>query len=167
VAELVEIGYVARAHGVRGELRVHLHNPESEALAGAELVYLNRARFAVEHVRPGGKGAVLLKLAGVGDRDAAEALRGAALGLPRDAVADADEVLIDELVGCAVELEDGSPWGTVTGYELGPQDRLVIRDGQRERQLPLVDAFVVDVDLARRTLVVAPPEGLPEDEVGD
>ena len=34
----IEIGVVARPHGVRGELRVHLHNPESTALDDAELI---------------------------------------------------------------------------------------------------------------------------------
>ena len=36
----VEIGVVARPHGVRGELRVHLHNPESTALDAAEEVWI-------------------------------------------------------------------------------------------------------------------------------
>ena len=93
-------------------------------------------------------------------------MRGTTVSLPREDVADDDEVLIAELIGCAVELEDGTAWGTVAAYQPGAQDRLVIHDGDVERLLPLVDAFVVDIDLERRVVVVAPPEGLPEDPRG-
>jgi 16S rRNA processing protein RimM len=161
---VVEIGVVARAHGIRGEVRVHLYNPESTALDRAETAYLGDRAFAIEGARPV-QGAYLLALAGVTDRDAAEALRGRPVSVARhDLELDEGEVLLADLVGCRVELPDGRPWGVVRAVELGPQDRLVIRDGEVERQLPVVDEFVVDIDVEARRIVVDPPADLPEEK---
>jgi len=75
---------------------------------------------------------------------------------------DEGQIFLADLVGCAVTLEDGSPYGTIAAVETGPQDRLVIHDGEIERLLPLVPEFVIDVDLEQGRVVVAPPEDLPE-----
>jgi ribosomal 30S subunit maturation factor RimM len=48
LAERVEIGVVARAHGIRGEVRVHLHNPGSTALEEVEVLYLGDREMQVE-----------------------------------------------------------------------------------------------------------------------
>lgn len=162
--ERVEIGFVARAHGIRGEVRVHLHNPGSTALDGAEVLFLGDREYTIESARPVA-GAYLVALAGIEDRDAAEALRGRPVSVARaDLELDDGEVLLADLIGCRVELADGRPWGVVSGLDLGPQDRLVIRDGEVERLLPMVDAFVVDIDLEARRIVVDPPEDLPEEK---
>jgi 16S rRNA processing protein RimM len=159
----VEIGVVARAHGVRGELRIALHNPASTALDRAETLFVGGRELAVESVRPV-QGAALVRLAGVDDRDKADALRGQAVAVARDAIElDEEEFLLIDLVGCRVELRDGTSWGVVAAVETGLQDRLVIHDGDIERQLPVVDELLVDIDLEARRLVVDPPEGLPEE----
>jgi 16S rRNA processing protein RimM len=165
--DLIELGYVARAHGIRGELHVTLHNPDSEVLLGADRVFIGGRAHAVRRARAVPAG-VLLAVDGVDDRTAAEALRGAAVSVARELIPLADgEVLAIDLVGCDAVLEDGAPFGRVVAIEVGPQDRLVIRDGALERLLPLVPELVVDIDLARRRLVVAPPEDLPVQPADD
>ncbi len=160
----VEIGVVARAHGIRGEVRVHLHNPASTALDGAEVLWLGAREYAIESARPVA-GAYLVALVGVADRNAAEALRGRPVSVARDDLElEEGEVLLADLVGCRVELPDGSDWGTVSALELGPQDRLVIRQGEVERLLPVVDEFLIEIDLEARRIVVDPPADLPADK---
>lgn len=162
----VEIGIVARAHGVRGEVRIALHNPESAALERAEAVFVGGREHAVLSARPVVGGAYLVVLDGVTDRDRAAGLRGQPVEVGRDDLDLEDEdVLLIDLVGCKVELTDGSDWGVVAGVETGLQDRLVIHQGDIERQLPVADQFVIDVDLEGRRVVVDPPEGLPEEPV--
>jgi len=46
------IGYVARAHGLRGELRVHTHDPESTTLLDVERVWIGAVEHVVEDARP-------------------------------------------------------------------------------------------------------------------
>lgn len=159
----VEIGAVARAHGVRGELRVVLHNPESTALVDARALFVGGRERAVESARPT-NGAWLVRVSGVEDRDQADALRGQPVAVLREELAlEDDEVLLVDLVGCRVELPDGTPWGEVVGVEPGPQDRLIVRHGDVERQLPVVDEILVEVDLEGGRVVASPPEGLPEE----
>jgi 16S rRNA processing protein RimM len=158
----VEIGYVARAHGVRGELRVVPHDPASTALAEVDEVWVSDARYPVAGVRAT-RGAFLVRLIGVGDRDRAQALRGQPVSVRREHIAlDDGEVLLADLVGCAVELPDGTPWGVVSAIDVGPQDRLVIVDGDVERLVPVVPELIPEIDIDGGRVVVAPPEGLPE-----
>jgi len=161
MSKRVEVGYVARAHGVRGELRVALHNPKSRAFDTASHVAVGGVAYDLVRARPAG-GAWLLSLAGLDDRNAAEVLRGAVVEVDRDELPlDDGDVLLSEMVGLAVELTDGSAWGQVVAVEPGPQDRLVIHDGQLERLLPVVDALIVDIDVDGGRIVVDPPEGWP------
>jgi 16S rRNA processing protein RimM len=161
----VEVGFVARAHGIRGEICAIPHDPASQTLATASAVWIGGRRYPIAAARPIPKG-FLLALEGVGDRDAAEAMRGAAVEVDRDEIPLAPgEVLLADLVGCHARLPDGRPWGQIVAIDVGPQIRLVIRDGAVERQLPLVDALVTAIDLDARVVTVDPPEGLPEDPV--
>jgi 16S rRNA processing protein RimM len=164
-AERVEIGIVSKAHGVRGEVVVILHDAESTALEDVETVHVAGVARKVVQARNTG-GAYLLAVEGITDRDAAAALRGAVVEVDRDALdLDEDEVLLSDLVGCKCVLEDGTAWGEIVAVEMGMQDRLIIRDGNIERQLPVVDAFIADIDLENGVVKVTPPEGLPEDPV--
>ena len=159
---VLEIGYVARPHGVRGELRVVTHDPESTTLLDVDEIEIDRVPYRVEQARQV-EGAFLLRLAGVGDRNRAETLRGKRVAVDRELIPlEEGEVFLADLVGCAVVREDGSPYGTIAAIETGVQDRLVIHDGDVERLLPLVPEFVIDVDLEEGRVVVAPPEDLPE-----
>lgn len=160
--ELVEVGYVARAHGIRGELRVVCHNPESNALAEVPRIHIGGTAYEVAAVRPV-SGAYLVELAGLRDRNLAEGMRGQVVLVERALLdLDDDDVLLAELVGMTVTLADGTAWGEVVAIEVGPQDRLVIHHGDTERLLPVVDAYIVDVDPEAGALVVDPPEGWPE-----
>jgi 16S rRNA processing protein RimM len=161
----VQIGYVARAHGIRGEIVVVLHNPESTALDDVTELVVGGAAYAVEAVRPGNTGA-LVALVGIVDRNAAEALKGQAIEVPRAHVAAADDVLLDDLVGFEVRLTDGTSWGKVVGLELGAQDRLVIHDHEVERLLPIVDELIAEIDVADKVVVATPPESWPSTPLG-
>ena len=75
----IELGVIVKPHGVRGEIRVHVFNPESTLLQELAEVFLigeegeEPSLVEVESTRPGPK-ALLMQLAGVGSREDAEAL---------------------------------------------------------------------------------------------
>jgi 16S rRNA processing protein RimM len=157
--ELLAVGFVVRAHGVRGVVRVRA----AANLAGLDALWLDDARYAVRHASRD-KEEWLVTLEGVADRDAADALRGRTVRIPRDAVELADdELLVADLVGCTVVDVAGTAIGEVTGsFDSGAHEVLELRaaaDG-REILLPLVDAFVVSIDVAEKRIVYDPPEGL-------
>lgn len=142
---------------------MHLHNADSDTLFGVDEVWLDDAVFAVERARRANKGGVLLVLGGVTDRDQADRLRGSTVSVPRSAIPiEQGEVLALDFIGCRAVLTDGTAWGEVVGVIAGPQDRLVIRDGDVERELPLEPELVIAIDLDAKVVTVDPPEGLPE-----
>lgn len=161
-AERVEIGGIARAHGIRGEVVVYTHDPDSEILGDVETIFVGGVVRKIASARNTQKG-WLVALEGVVTRNDAEALRGQVVEVARDALQlDEGDVLLDDMIGCRVVLPDGRPWGTIASVEIGPQDLLVIHDGEIERLLPLVDELVTNIDIANGVVTVDPPEGLPE-----
>lgn len=163
---LVTIGRIAAPHGVRGEVRVRPETDFPERFAGLRRAFLVRGGRAEPVVVTGARAhgeAVLLTLDGVGDRAAAEALRGAALAVARDAVVPLgpDAFYVFEIVGLRVRTEDGRPLGAVAEVMRGPaHDVYVVRGPAGEVLIPAVRAVVRWVDRAAGELVVALPEGL-------
>lgn len=154
----IAVGVVARPHGVRGELRVRLHNASSQVLSGLKEIELEgRGRFAILGARPE-RDAVLLRLSGCETREAAEALRGLSLRVPRaalPALAD-DEYYLCDLVDLRVQDPDGTPRGRVREVHDGPGHATLVveRDDGRAIEVPLADAWVVSVDLHEGRLVI-------------
>ena len=156
----IDVGFVLRAHGVRGVIRVRGRGGAD--FGAVDAVWLDDERFAVRHASRD-KDEWLLTLDGVATREAAEALRGRQVALPRDAVPVADdELLVADLVGCTVVDMAGTTLGEVTGsFDSGAHEVLELRGaGGKEILLPLVDAFLVSIDVAQKRIVYDPPEGL-------
>jgi len=94
---------------------------------------------------------------GCADRTGAEALQGRYIAAPREAMPkpDKDEYYWGDLVGLTVTNQSGEPLGTVEALmSTGAHDVLQVRDGDDERLIPFVAAYVLDVDLASRTIRV-------------
>ena len=166
------MGRVVGAHGLRGELRVRIPDDRIENLRAAPTLRLareqgdpNTVEARVRAVRPGRAGEALLSLEDVGDRDAAEALRGR-LVLARAEDLEAlpeGEYYQYELVGCRVEDGEGRTLGVVAEiWETGAPDVLVVRDGARQHLIPAAAAFLREVDLEAQRIVIDAPPGLIE-----
>jgi 16S rRNA processing protein RimM len=169
--ELVLVGRVVKAHGIRGEVVVDvLSDVPGRFDAGATVLLAGRER-TVTGSRPH-QGRLLVRFDGVHDRTAAELLRGAELRAPAADVSDSDSYFAHELVGMAVLDEDGTDLGRVSdlvelpdaaGYDLlevtGPDGHTWL--------LPAVDDYV-EVDEAEDGTeflrLVDPPEGLVDGE---
>ncbi len=162
------IAYVARAHGLRGELRLHPHNEDTEALRRGAVVILRSPSGETREVklatlRPTDK-AFLATIDGVADRDAAEALRGHELLIPRDQLPPAEEgeFYACDVEGARAELEDGTLVGTVKTLRSYPTcDVLVIeRSGGEDLEVPLVEDYVLDVDVVTAVVKLRPIDEL-------
>ncbi len=158
----IEIGGVARAHGIRGEVAIVTHDPDSTVLERADQIWIDQIEHRIVEARPTPKAIWLVQLAGVDTRTEAEALRGLAVEVAREALelSEADVLLLD-LIGCKVQLADGTPFGEVANVEADIQNRLVIHHEGMEYLLPLVDQLVPTIDIEARLVTITPPEGLP------
>ncbi|WP_109529640.1 MULTISPECIES: ribosome maturation factor RimM [Nocardia] len=172
--ELV-VGRVAKSHGVRGELVVEVRTDEPEARFAPGVTLRGRLRskevrdFTVESAREH-SGRLLVFVAGIADRTAADAIRGVLFFVDSDDLppsGDSDEYYDHELEGLAVQLTDGTAIGTVTEVLHSAAGELLsvraAEDG-REILIPFVNAIVPTVSLADRLVVIDPPEGLLDPE---
>jgi len=149
---LIPLAVVTGAHGVRGELRVKLYNPASDLLGSLTRVRLRRAGDAGEpaHVelqraRLMHQGLWLVALAGCDDRDAAAALRGAELCVPRHelpALAQDEHYLVD-FAGLRALLPDGRELGVVErAIEYPAAQVLSVRVPGGTLEVPLREPYV-------------------------
>jgi 16S rRNA processing protein RimM len=100
---------------------------------------------------------LVARIGGVMDREAAAALRGHEVALPRDALPPAEEgeYYWADLVGLRVVNGVGEHLGEVSEvFSNGAQDVLRVREAATERLIPFVPAYVSQVDLEARQIVV-------------
>lgn len=175
--ESLDVGYVAGAHGVRGGLRIKLHDPDSIALRPGTTIELRRDGESIgrHEVRdassvPGKPGLLRVTLEGVGHRDAADALRGCTIAIDRDQLPDLedDEFYLADAIGLPVQrAAQPTALGTIVGLSTnGVQDLFEVQwvddaDHKHDWLLPVLPAFIVEIDEAR-VLVDVPPGFLPD-----
>lgn len=169
--DLVVVGRVVKAHGIRGEVVLHpLSDVDGRFDVGVVVTIAGR-RYPVTASRPH-QGRVLLGLDGVTDRSAAEALRGRevlAAPVPLD---DHDTFFAHELVGMEVRHVAGHQLGVVTALielpEAAGYDLLEVTHHGRTWLLPAADELceAVVAEDGSTILVVDPPEGLLEESEG-
>lgn len=177
--DAVLLGHISGAFGIKGWIKVHPYSGQADALLHTQQWWLHWAQRAatvpVAHTIVQSKlhsGAVVAQLQAVPDRNGAEALRGAEIWVPRSAfpAADDDEYYLVDLLGMQVVNQQEVALGEVIDvFDNGAHDVLVIEaKGEvgaaenakpKQRMLPFVDAYVLEVDEAQRVIQV---DWLPE-----
>lgn len=162
---MVVLGRIVAPFGVRGWLRVHPFGDDPESWrkmpqwwlsADAEAAPDAWQPYVPEAVKLHSDG-VVVKLAGVDDRNGAEAAEGLFIGAPREALPQPaqDEYYWADLLGLdVVNLQDQSLGQVSRLIETGANDVLVVRDGESERLIPFVGHVVKAVDVAARLIRV-------------
>lgn len=162
----LEIGRVSKAHGIAGELRIVPHWESSDALEQVDELWLTldgkRLAFQLERARAVPR-AFLVKLRGVDDRNAAEALQGATVSVARGALPalEPGEYYLVDLIGAKVLGPEGEV-GVVTEIASHPTvDVIVVRlaDGTSAEQ-PLSEPWLARVDVAERQVILNSLDGL-------
>ncbi|MDR0396099.1 MAG: ribosome maturation factor RimM [Oscillospiraceae bacterium] len=161
----IQIGRVARAHGLRGEMRVEPFTDDPARFGSADalpMVYLERGgAFEPRRVlsaRVNGKSGAVIALDGVCDRDGAEALRGQWLYVDRDHAAklDPDADFICDLIGCEARDETGALIGRLEDVlQPGGNDVYVIKTEAGTILAPALKSVVTDVDVSRRLVTIS------------
>jgi 16S rRNA processing protein RimM len=165
------LGRIVGAHGIKGDVVVHSFAavPEDIAAYGPLTDKAGTRSFKLRVLRLTPKGALIVRIAGVSERNAAEALKGVELHVAREMLPDpeADEFYHADLVGLQAVAPDGAAIGEVVAVQnYGAGDLLDIRiPGRRETELvPFSDKFVPEVDVAAGKVVVVMPTAAPDDE---
>jgi 16S rRNA processing protein RimM len=165
------VGLIAGAHGVGGEVKVALLTDYPERFrAGARLFLeseIGAIPVEIASARPH-KGMILVKLAAVSDRSAAESLRGRRLLIPEDQAMPLGEHenYVHDLIGLSVETLEGDSLGELTEILFTPANDVYVVSGPfGELLLPALRDVVRRVDLHRGKMIVEIPEGLREERL--
>jgi 16S rRNA processing protein RimM len=158
-ADLVELGVLRGAYGVKGWTRVQPHSLQAATLRVCRHWWLlDEAPRAVRVTGVRRHGAILVaKLTGCDTPEQAEQLRGARVGVSRADFPPADEgeVYWVDLIGARVVNRSGVELGSVSNVlSSGAQELLEVRHGERVLLVPMVERHVEEVDLTRRLLRV-------------
>lgn len=181
--KLLLMGAILGAHGVKGEVKVKSFaaRPSDIAAYGPLSDAKEQRRFALSVVGTSDatRGILIARIAGVTDRDAAEALKGAELYVARDRLphlTDSDEFYFADLVGLLAVDRDGKPYGRIVSVDnYGAGDLLLVAPeepsgvgGDRDSfVVPFTKAFVPVVDVTAGKAVLNLPADffeIPEGE---
>ncbi len=167
------VGRVVKAHGVTGEVVVEVRtdDPDTRFAPGAQLRGQPRGggprrSYVVESAREH-SGRLLVRLAGVDDRNTAEALRGTVFLVDTEnlpPIDDPDEFYDHQLEGLRVVTTDGRLVGNVNEVLHTAAGELlsVTSETGGEVLVPFVSAIVTEVSLESQTIEIDPPDGLLE-----
>jgi 16S rRNA processing protein RimM len=162
--ELLAVGRVLRPHGVRGDLLLETLTDFPQHLAEVDTVYLGEPPvahpLAAARVH---RGQLILRLADVPDRDAADAFRGQLVQIKAVAAAPLPPGTYyhHQLLGLPVVTEAGEPLGELAEVlETGANDVYVVQGPGGELLLPAIRSVILSIDLAARQITVRVPAGL-------
>jgi len=177
-ADLVELGRIVAAHGVRGQVKIQPHDAGSGTLIAQRVWWLQASTAVTPLVSPPRPvhvlnckrhgAALVAQLEGVADRDQAQALKGATLHLPRAAfpkTAD-DEYYWVDLIGCALYGKDACAQDVLLGRVMQVSDngahallhvrKIASEDAactrSPEQLIPFVAAHILRVSLPERRI---------------
>jgi len=166
------VAHIRKVFGVKGEVKIHSYARTAEDYERIPALYLGKdentiALCEVESVKQRGD-ELYLKLKGVDDRTKAEFLTGQFLfveesqrkKLPKG------KNFLDEILGCDVVGEDGKKFGILKRIDQYPAQQLyAVKTNRGEVLLPVVDEFILSVDVEKKEIIIRPPEGLFDGEM--
>ncbi|MDX1908405.1 MAG: ribosome maturation factor RimM [Bacteroidia bacterium] len=166
--ECVEIGYIMRAHGIQGAIRVVLDVSDITEYRRRRQLYMARpgqplTPCTVRHFQVATPKQAILQIAESQDRNTAEGLVGTTLFFPLEKLPKLPEgrFYYHDVIGFqVVDLQLG-PLGTVQDFVDGPAQDIMVMDYQgHEVLIPMTDDFVLQADMEARTIETDLPEGL-------
>jgi 16S rRNA processing protein RimM len=165
----VVVGKVTKAHGLHGEVVVLVFSDNPERFEpGSSMFFEDGREVRVRGSRPNG-GRLLVAFEGVADRNAADALRGLTLVVPRSSLPDLPEGEFwpHQLEGCVVVTKSGRTLGVITDVVANPANDLwvAVDESGAETMVPAIREVILDVDVEAGRVLVRDIPGLtaPDD----
>jgi 16S rRNA processing protein RimM len=162
--ERILLAHIASAHGIRGELLLKTYTaaPADVAAYGPLSDTAGARQFSVRVVRVTPKG-VIVRIKGVDDRNAAEALQRTALYVDRTRLpaTATDEFYHTDLIGLATINASGDTFGRIAevlDFGAGTILEIKLQTAAKTELVPFTKACVPTVDLASRQVTVVMPE---------
>ncbi len=166
MTDLVLLGYVAKAIGLKGGLKLKLLNLDSESLVEGLKLTIKQGKLAPQELVisaiEGDGDRVYFE--GITDRSMAEALSGSEIYIQRADMPEVenDEFYLNDLIGAEVKLQSGEVVGDVVAFASNTAQTLleVKTLAGHVVSIPLVPAIVIEIDAENKKVIIDPPLGL-------
>jgi len=164
--DLVAVARVIKPRGIKGEVACEMLTDFPERFEGLENVTAVLPDGSKRELKIEGhwlqQGRLVLKFVGVDSINDAETLRRADICVDETATVEleTDEFFDWQLEGCQVETTDGQAIGKITDLMRTGGTELLVIKGEKEYLVPFAEAICVEVDIAKKRIVIDPPEGL-------
>ncbi len=156
------IGRILAPWGIKGEVKIQVLTDFPDSFATQNQVYLNGHPLTIERSQHHDKH-LIIKLATIDDRGAAEKLRGYDVEIPLSQAhtLPEGEYYPLQLIGLKVQTEEGEPLGEVVDIWLRESNDIYVVRGQRGQILvPAIEDVVKSIDLQNGTMVIEVITGL-------
>lgn len=172
--QVIRVGRVKDAHGIKGEIFITLFAGEAEWLNKlVELHLVSEAgeikRYSIKSARLHKKG-LIVKTGEIRDRNEAESLKGWFLEIPSDYLVSepGESIYLHEIHGFQVFVKGKGKVGSIEGFSSNSvQDLLVVKTVQGEFEIPFVEPFVDRIEYESKEIHLDLPEGLLGDSDDD
>ena len=161
-----DIGHISRAHGIRGEVFVHLNAGEAAWLPEVSELRLTKNKsekmIPIKAARFHKKG-LIVSSEELPDRNTAEDLRGSTVSIPKALLKSkpGEKIYLIEVLNFHLIDPSGKDLGEIVDFSTNTmQDLLVVENANGKYEVPYVDAFVLRTDFEKKEMYVDLPEGL-------
>lgn len=163
--ELFTIGQIVAPHGVRGDVRIYPETDFPKRFLHMKHAYIDGKKYEVTDARLH-KNVVLMKFAGVDDRNASEALVKKLIQVPREELVPLKkgQYYVFDIIGITVYDLDGQVLGKVSDVlKTGSNDVYVVKDDAgKELLFAAIPDVIRSIDVDAKKMVVDPPEWVDE-----
>ncbi|MBN2804207.1 MAG: 16S rRNA processing protein RimM [Deltaproteobacteria bacterium] len=163
----MELGIIGRPHGLKGDLRLYLHNADSESIFNVKNVYIQNgvdepSKHSILNATPGPK-YVILKVSDVTGRNSAERITGSRLYIDKSELPPLEDgsYYIADILGLDVICNGESIGKIINSVNTGGVEVVEVSDDKREIQIPLVDVYLEKMDIENGKVFVKDIDTLP------
>lgn len=170
IEDCIQLGYIPKAHGLKGELKAVFDVQNIEDYGVNTRVYVQKKGekklipFRLEKVHRGGK-QIVIRFEDVWDRETAESFIGSSMWYPIEDLPELEDghFYYFEIVGFEVQDNKLGKLGTVKDFfEAGSNDVMVMDYKGKEVLIPMNDNIVIKADFENKSVQTDLPEGLLE-----
>ena len=161
------LGQVSKKYSYKGEVIIKLDTDEPESYVGLDAVFIemgpNLVPYFIEKIALHRRNELRVQFEDMYSEEAAAPILKKAVYLPVEFLPelDDDQFYYHEVIGFEMEDTNHGRVGTIEGInDSTAQALFIVKDGEREILVPLVDDFIDKIDKASKKVIVTTPEGL-------
>ena len=148
-----QIGIITKPQGLKGEFRARIEGITKDNLKELTEIYINKSSYEIEKLTFR-EGFVIFQVVGINDCNQAEGLRNTPIFADFNETLDKDEVLIDDIIGFDVVLDNGEKLGKLKSVEDYGASEIFVVDGENEIMFPNAREVIIDFDMDNKKIIL-------------